>query len=340
MISVAMCTYNGAKYLRRQLESLATQSLSPLELQVGDDRSTDDTVAILKDFSRHAPFPVSITLNEKSLGYGNNFIRTASRCHGQWIAFCDQDDIWLPQKLERCAEIIGSPDVFLVVHNHQLIDEQGVKGAIARTWPALSYCPRLSLWPGHFDLGLCQVFHRDLIHKIPAHDRHMPWVGVPNAHDAWISFLASAIGTTARIGEPLVLYRQHSNNASSFIDDAEKPFWGDGTAGTYTAIASALGSMSNVLEQVKLPDASLHYQRVAKRYETRARVYTGPKRLASFFELLKSGCYRSGGYSNFGRRAVVADLRAAIARIPISYAAIDLAKRRSPIPSNATRKRS
>src|SRR5690242_8630981 len=116
--SIAMGTYNGATYLPAQLESLLNQDLAPLELVVGDDGSTDDTLAILKNFSVRAPFPVRITSNPKQLGYGENFLQAASRCTGDWVAFCDQDDVWLPSKLARCAEAIESApaDLGLIVH--------------------------------------------------------------------------------------------------------------------------------------------------------------------------------------------------------------------------------
>jgi glycosyltransferase involved in cell wall biosynthesis len=79
-ISVALCTYNGGRFLREQLESLASQSVLPAELQVGDDGSTDNTLEIVEEFARTAPFPVGIARNERQLGYGENFIQTARRC--------------------------------------------------------------------------------------------------------------------------------------------------------------------------------------------------------------------------------------------------------------------
>jgi len=111
MISVALCTYNGEAFLREQLDSLATQSRPPAELQVGDDRSTDATLDILADFRSRAPFPVHVHGNERRLGYGENFIATARRCSAPWIAFCDQDDVWLAEKSQAAVaalEIFGS----------------------------------------------------------------------------------------------------------------------------------------------------------------------------------------------------------------------------------------
>src|SRR5689334_21153590 len=95
----------------------------PTELHVGDDGSTDDTVAILEAFAARAPFPVHLIVNEVNLGFGENFIQTAKRCSSTWIAFCDQDDLWHAEKAGRCAELIakGPDDTKLVVHNARLV---------------------------------------------------------------------------------------------------------------------------------------------------------------------------------------------------------------------------
>jgi len=102
-ISIAMATYNGESFLAEQLDNLAKQTLKPLELVVCDDGSTDDTVAILEGFAALAPFPVSIHRNGTRLGHTENFLKAANLCSGKWIGFCDQDDVWLPNKLEVVA---------------------------------------------------------------------------------------------------------------------------------------------------------------------------------------------------------------------------------------------
>ena len=104
-VSVAMGTYNGERFIRQQLESIAQQTLLPCELVVRDDASTDGTLTIVEEFASHAPFPVRIHKNDVRLGYPDNFMQAAILTNGDWIAFCDQDDFWLPQKLERVLAI-------------------------------------------------------------------------------------------------------------------------------------------------------------------------------------------------------------------------------------------
>src|ERR687885_1327551 len=98
-VSVAMCTYNGAAFLREQLQSLAAQARTPDELVVCDDASADATVRVVREFAAAAPFPVRLTVNERNLGSTKNFERAISLCAGDLVALSDQDDLWLPAKL-------------------------------------------------------------------------------------------------------------------------------------------------------------------------------------------------------------------------------------------------
>ncbi|MFL5505263.1 MAG: glycosyltransferase, partial [Gemmatimonadales bacterium] len=100
-VSVVLCTYNGARYLPEQLDSLARQSLPPTELVVRDDDSTDETASLVAAFAERAPFPVRWTCNAERLGPTRNFGAAIADATGEFVALCDQDDVWLPEKLER-----------------------------------------------------------------------------------------------------------------------------------------------------------------------------------------------------------------------------------------------
>ena len=93
-IAIALTTFNGERFLSKQLESLSAQTHIPLELVVVDDGSTDKTLEILESFAIDARFPVRIYQNAVRIGYRKNFIRAANLCSGALICFCDQDDIW------------------------------------------------------------------------------------------------------------------------------------------------------------------------------------------------------------------------------------------------------
>ena len=123
-ISIALATFNGGAYLQEQLDSLASQVLHPMELVVSDDGSDDQTMDLIYNFSRVAPFPVKLVQNRERLGYGLNFLNAASMCAGSHISFCDQDDVWLPQKIARISTILQSGSFDLVAHSAKVVDRQ------------------------------------------------------------------------------------------------------------------------------------------------------------------------------------------------------------------------
>src|ERR671927_271278 len=111
--SVAMCTYNGARFVREQLASIAAQTRPPDELVVCDDCSTDATLECIREFARTAPFPVRVVENEKNAGSTKNFERAVELCEGDFIALADQDDVWLPEKLQRLEEVLANKNTAL-----------------------------------------------------------------------------------------------------------------------------------------------------------------------------------------------------------------------------------
>lgn len=123
MISIAMATYNGEKYLCEQLDSILAQTVQDFELIVCDDCSTDSTVQILREYEK-ADSRIKVFVNEKNLGFKKNFEKAAGLCKGEFIAFSDQDDIWLPEHLEKLLSLIGTHDV--ACGNALVIDGSGI----------------------------------------------------------------------------------------------------------------------------------------------------------------------------------------------------------------------
>jgi glycosyltransferase involved in cell wall biosynthesis len=141
-ISVAMCTCNGEVYLREQLESILAQTEPPNELIVCDDASTDGTVALLESFKKASPFPVTIIVNKNRVGVCKNFENAIGHCSGEIIFLADQDDIWLPAKLETVmATFERNPLCGYVFSNAELIDEQG-NGIGRDLWTSISFDKR------------------------------------------------------------------------------------------------------------------------------------------------------------------------------------------------------
>jgi len=124
-LSVALCTYNGSAFLLEQLKSIAEQTLQPEELIISDDGSQDHTLEIATQFAKQAKFKVRLHANPSNVGSTKNFERAIQLSEGDIILLSDQDDVWLPQKIEKLYSAIG--DGSLVYCDSELIDEQGIK---------------------------------------------------------------------------------------------------------------------------------------------------------------------------------------------------------------------
>jgi glycosyltransferase involved in cell wall biosynthesis len=213
-MSVAMCTYNGAQFLSEQLKSIALQGRLPGELVVCDDGSTDDTISILRAFAERTSFLVRIFSNEDRLGPGKNFEKAISLCDGDIIVFCDQDDVWRPQKLAKLAETFDQcPDAVYVFSDADIIEED--KQPAGQTmWDAVGLARNLNRFSGVGQLrlllkhnliaGASMAFRasfRQVVLPIP-----VGWM-----HDYWIVLLGSAVSRGAPVAEPLYLYRRHAS---------------------------------------------------------------------------------------------------------------------------------
>lgn len=214
-VSVVMATYNGARYIREQLESLILQTVPPLEIIVADDGSTDGTKTIIQEIICKSPVPIRLLMHESRLGFRDNFLRAATQARGDFVAFCDQDDVWRGDKVEKCAPYFGDPTIALIVHPARTIDEtgkhigdfrQGIHGTSVKA--PLSYDPWGTFW------GFSITCRRDLLEITSANDRFLDYIAPEHliAHDRWVTFLGQMVGATAEIDETLVDYRQHGNN--------------------------------------------------------------------------------------------------------------------------------
>ncbi|WP_162601906.1 glycosyltransferase family 2 protein [Occallatibacter savannae] len=212
-ISIAMCTFNGGRYLTEQLESIASQSRLPSELIVCDDGSTDDTIALLNRFKANAPFSVTIVKNAARMGSTRNFDQAIGMAQGEFIALCDQDDRWLPHKLDRLSRCLVD-NAFLggVFSDAELIDGDGRRVGKTvfgqhRFTPAKQRsfvsCPTATLLKHDVITGATLMFRSNIrryCSPIPA-----TWV-----HDGWLAWMLALHSRVTLIAEPLIEYRIHA----------------------------------------------------------------------------------------------------------------------------------
>lgn len=208
LISIVLCTYNGERFLRQQIESILAQTYTAIELVISDDGSTDDTISIIKEYSsRHR---VKYFFQKTNIGISANFSFAASKCSGDFIAFSDQDDFWLPRKLE---ELYGSLDgCELIYCDSELVNENlekiGKKTSDIRKMysgeDARCYLFYSVVW-GH---GM--LIRRSLLEAC------VPFPEKPH-HDIWIAFKGLTRGKIKYLDKSLTLYRQHGSSTSKTI---------------------------------------------------------------------------------------------------------------------------
>jgi len=216
-VSIAMATCNGANFIDAQLESLASQTRLPNELVVCDDASSDDTLERLRGFATRAPFGVRIESNDPSLGTTANFNRSASLCNSDIVFLADQDDIWLPEKIETLTAVLDNDEsVGAVFCNGTVVDS---------TNTPLDY----DLWSAiGFDEEERAVVREGRAHEVFA--RHVvaagttfafrsryapllyPFPSLRSAHDAWVACLISAVSRVEIVEQELIRYRLHGGN--------------------------------------------------------------------------------------------------------------------------------
>lgn len=107
-VSVAMATYNGEKFITKQLDSIMNQSVPVDEVIIRDDISTDNTAEVIRNYIKeHGYFDrIHFEVNDKNLGYASNFIGALKKTQGDYIFFCDQDDIWMPDRVENMTDVL------------------------------------------------------------------------------------------------------------------------------------------------------------------------------------------------------------------------------------------
>jgi glycosyltransferase involved in cell wall biosynthesis len=147
--SVLLCTFNGQQYLQEQLDSIARQSQPPAELIVCDDGSSDNTLAIVEAFSQKVAFPVRIIINKSNLGFVENFLGGLVNAKVKAIFFCDQDDIWYPDKIQSCCKKLQESKCLLLAHGYELIGPEGNSIAKKSAHPCLPVKTRSAV--GHLE---------------------------------------------------------------------------------------------------------------------------------------------------------------------------------------------
>jgi glycosyltransferase involved in cell wall biosynthesis len=227
LVSIALCTYNGERFLREQMDSLVQQSWDHLEIVVCDDVSTDGTVALLQEYVAKDN-RVRLYCNTENLRLTKNVEKALGLCRGEYLMLCDQDDIWLPDKVASMMAAIG--DEVLLYADSLLVNDTGQSlhkriSDLRRMYTGsdtkgfvLSNC----VW------GHAILLHRSLLAKALPIPADLP-------HDSWIGFVAASVQRIRYHDVALTLYRQHGDTVTSTLPNAQRATAGDRNLQEYTA---------------------------------------------------------------------------------------------------------
>lgn len=258
LVSVVLCTYNGEKHLRAQVDSILSQTYPSLELVISDDASTDGTRAVLESYQNDPR--VKLFYQPHNIGITANFAFAAAQTTGALIAFSDQDDTWLPHKLATLASAInGYP---LVYSDSLLVDENGAglhkklsdlrnmySGKDSRCYILYS-----CVW-GHGMMVTRQLLDLSLPMPPTVH------------HDIWITFLAFQHGGIAYVDEVLTHYRQHSG---SYTDTLPQKQATRNLSQRYRDYLKQLDWI-NIMTEHEIPEQQGFYRKLQQLYQQKAK---------------------------------------------------------------------
>jgi glycosyltransferase involved in cell wall biosynthesis len=316
-VSIALCTYNGERFLGQQLDSIAAQERPPDELVVSDDCSTDRTAEMVRRFAETAPFPVRLSVNRDNVGSTRNFSAAIQRCRHEFILLADQDDVWLPRKVAALESALSESDAvgFACSDAVRINDcSQPIPGSL---WDAIRFSRRerrLMREGRSFKVlsrrntvtGATMAFRakfKDWLLPVPAE-----WV-----HDGWIALLIAAVAECRLVEEPLLFYRQH---AGQQLGEQRRGLYRQYLAAkamsqgdfrhTANAFALACERLKDAGDALRVPDAAERLNEKVRHWDARTRMRNADvRRLPLILREIVAGRYRR---CSLGWKCVAQDL--------------------------------
>lgn len=322
-VSVALCTHNGARFLREQVRSICLQVPPPAEIVLSDDASRDDSVAVVRaaveECQREHPgleVPLRVLQNAVALRVTKNFEQAIGACEGELIALSDQDDVWLPGRLARMVSEFEARPALLLLHTDARLVGANREDLGQTLFHALEVQPfeATRIHGGRaFDVflrrnlvtGATTVFRRSLLAQAMPLPRE--WV-----HDEWLGIIAAAVGQVDMLEQAWIEYRQHEANQigarrDSFAGKVRKALASRGRIHVERAIKAEilLGRLLEFGDHVAPETIEKVRGKVAHQ---RFRAALPASRIARCLPVLREAM--TGRYDKFGRgvRGVVRDL--------------------------------
>ena len=227
-LSVALCSFNGEKYIEKQLNSILNQTNQIDEIIVCDDGSNDGTISILKHYQDKYPNIITCYKNESNLKSNKNFEKAISLCTGDYIFLSDQDDIWEQNKVESIMNVFeDSPKLEGVFSNAKLINAKGEKYAEDSLWDNILFVEGILEKPVDLYKYITEIRNivtgGTLCIKSSTRNFLLPFPNQKDIfHDEWIALNLSFRKTLSYTTEKLICYRVHSSQQIGVMKSSKK----------------------------------------------------------------------------------------------------------------------
>lgn len=311
-ISVAMTSFNGEKFILKQLESIATQTIVPDEVIICDDQSKDNTVEVVERFIKENNLEGwTIVRNIENLGWKRNFYKAASLTTGDIVFFSDQDDIWLPQKIETMTNIMVEKNAGCVFGRKTIIDSNDKPLLEREEQRSFTNEIKQVVFSKSFFtekvLGCCMCISRKIVGLYLS-------LNYPDAgHDSQCARLALLYDTLWTLDAPVIRYRIHSNNSSEISADVS--FGASTKSKRYSEIQVSIDWMTKLLDR---DDLDLEKKEIIKKCivaQNNRSEYLKPASKRLFVTLFRYVRYYSGFTTLVGDFAYNHDINSRMGRL-------------------------
>ena len=222
MTDILLATYNGERFLREQLDSLFMQTYGDFKIIAHDDGSTDGTLEILKEYQEK--FHGKLNIIEDNISYKSsckNFLNLIKYSDAEYVMFCDQDDVWLEEKVRVSVEAISELEnsdgqkLPAMVSSGAMLADENMNEIVCDETKLATYCPRTdfaSLLVQNYFMGCTMIFNRELARLVKTQADYI------EMHDWWVALLAAGTGKIGIVDKKLMKYRQHGKNVVGATD--------------------------------------------------------------------------------------------------------------------------
>ncbi len=219
-IAILLATYNGEKYLKEQLDSLLNQTYKDFEILIRDDNSKDLTINIIQEYERVYPEKIKLIQDDLgNLGSSKSFMKLLEYSDSEYIMFCDQDDVWLPNKIElslnkmKELENTHGKDLPLLVFTDLHVVDESLKIIENSFWKYQKLIPKTTKdWRMLVSQNV--ITGCTIMMNQQAKEVSLPFALDMMIHDQWIAVNVAKYGKIEYIDKQTILYRQHGNNVA------------------------------------------------------------------------------------------------------------------------------